>query len=149
MTTRPLREYDGSTERYWYVSEVRYFEALQALVAAVRALEPRPDSVVGIKRSGLFPAVVISHQLKLPMFTDGEAKVYPYPKFQLPVVVDTTVWSGASARRVQARLKRRGVEQVPVFAIWVREDPLPAVNELNYLAVCDRIMHFWYDEETE
>gem|GEM_PF-2180725 len=149
MTTRPLKEYAESDERYWYVSPERYLALLAELREAAPALDPPPDSVVGIKRSGLFPAVYLSHQLKLPMLTDGEAKVFPYPKFSRPLVVDTAIWSGKSARRVVERLRRRGVEQIRVLAMFAREDPRPEVDGLHYLELTDRIIHFWYDETKE
>ncbi len=149
VTTRPLKEYAESDERYWYVSPERYLALLAELREAAPALDPPPDSVVGIKRSGLFPAVYLSHQLKLPMLTDGEAKVFPYPKFSRPLVVDTAIWSGKSARRVVERLRRRGVEQIRVLAMFAREDPRPEVDGLHYLELTDRIIHFWYDETKE
>ena len=149
MTTRPLIQHAESDERYWYVSPERYLELLSELREAAAALDPFPDSIVGIKRSGLFPAVYLSHQFKLPMLTDGEAKVFPWPNFTAPLVVDTAIWSGKSARRVIERLRRRGVEQVSVLAMFAREDPLPEVDGLHYLALTDRIIHFWYDETEE
>lgn len=145
MTTRPLKPDDG--ERYWNVSPERYLSLLGELGDAVAQLTLHPDAVVGIKRSGLFPAVYLSHRFKLPMFTDGEAKVFPFPKFQHPIVVDTAVWSGKSARQAVQRLRKRGVERVPVLVMFAREDPLPEVDELHYLELTDRIMHFWYSEE--
>lgn len=149
VTTRPLQQHEPGDQRYWYVSPERYLELLSELRIAAAALDPPPDSIVGIKRSGLFPAVYLSHQFKLPMLTDGEAKVFPCPKFSLPLVVDTAIWSGKTARRAVERLKRRGVEQVRVLAMFARDDPLPAVDGLHYLALTDRIIHFWYDEDEE
>jgi len=146
---RPLQPHRQGSERYWFVSAERFMAGVTALKDLFAALDPRPDCVVGIKRSGLFPAVYLSHVFELPMFTDGEAKVFPGDKFSRPVVVDTTVWSGVSVRRTYNRLMRAGVpaESIAALAIWVRDDPRPDVDRLHYLELTDRIMHFWYDEE--
>lgn len=124
---------------------------LPRLAELAAGLPLKPDAVVGIKRSGLFPAVYLSHVFKLPMFTDGEAKVFPYPKFQFPLLVDATVWTGKSLRRAAARLERAGVpaSNLQALAAWVRADPLPTVAGLQFLEATDRIMHFWYDEEDQ
>lgn len=136
-------------ERYWFVSAERYCATLRQLADSASTLPLTPDAVVGIKRSGLFPAVYLSHVFKLPMFTDGEAKAFPCPKLQFPLVVDTTVWTGKSLRRTLARLVRAGVPpgNLQALAAWVRADPLPAVDGLQFLETTDRIMHFWYEED--
>ena len=148
MTRRKLHIPAGA-ELDWYVPVRRYLAALDSLLDLVTGLDPAPDAVVGIKRSGLFPAVYLSHRLELPMFTDSEARSLPYPRLSRPVVVDTAVWSGKSVRRTQARLQRCGVPEVPVAVIWARADPFPEVDGLHYLELNTRIMHFWYEEETD
>ena len=149
VTTRPLQPHHESAERYWFVSAERYMEMLPRLHELAASLPMQPDVVIGIKRSGLFPAVYLSHVFKWPMLTDGEAKLFPYPKFQYPLIVDTTVWTGKSVRRAAARMARAEVPaaNIQVLAAWVRDDPFPSVDQLHYLELTDRIMHFWYDEE--
>jgi len=135
---------------YWHVSAERYCAMLPRLAQLAAALPLKPDAVVGIKRSGLFPAVYLSHALKLPMLTDGEAKIFPYPKLQYPVVVDVTVWTGKSLRRTLARLRRAGVpaEHLQSLVAWVGADS-PPIPDLHFLDTTDRIMHFWYEEEEQ
>lgn len=151
MTTRPLKPHAEGEERYWFVTPERYCAMLARLGKAVAGLATAPDSVVGIKRSGLFPAVYLSHVFQLPMFTDGEAKAFPYPRFQYPLIVDATAWTGKSLRRTTLRLERSGVpaDNIQALVAWVREDPLPPVARLSYVEASDRIMHFWYDEEDQ
>ncbi|MBN2083235.1 hypothetical protein JW859_13635 [bacterium] len=149
MTPHPRPEYRAGDEREWFVTAERYLETVERFRGLFKTITPRPDSVVGIKRSGLFPAVFLSHVFALPMFTDGEAKVFPYPKFARPVVVDLAVWSGGSMRHTYGRLARSGVprENITGLAAWICADPRPDVDRLHYLELTDRIMHFWYYEE--
>jgi len=149
MTTRPLQPHESGCNRYWFVSPERYHAALLSLGDLVAGLHPFPDCIVGIKRSGLFPAVYLSHRFKLPMFTDSEVKSLPMDRFSRPLIADTTVWSGKSARRTQGRLARCGVADPRVAAMFVRDDPFPEIDGLHYVELTDRIMHFWYDEEAE
>lgn len=127
----------------------RYLALLDELCAAAHRLAPRPDSIVGIKRSGLFPAVVLSHRMELPFFTGTEAKQFPYPRLQWPLIVDTVAWTGETIRRCQNRLARSGVpeEQLRVLAMFARRDPPPPVEHLSWLETTARIPVFWYMDE--
>lgn len=129
-----------------YVSVAHYVELLSGLLDATRALEPAPDSVVGIIRSGLFPAVFLSQQLDLPMFPGNEIRGFPCPRLSRPLVVDTVVWSGATMRRALRRLEARGVEAPRALAMYARAEPFPAVAGLIYLDLVGGIPRFWYDE---
>jgi adenine/guanine phosphoribosyltransferase-like PRPP-binding protein len=134
-----------------HVSAERFVELLEELRAAALQLNPRPDAVVGIKRSGLFPAVYLSQQLKLPMFTDYEAQQFPYPRLALPLVVDTVAWSGGSLRHTLRQLQQAGVQQAQVLVMFVRAEPAPTleayapmVGQLRYLYQASAIPRFWY-----
>lgn len=113
----------------------------------VDAMQPRPDCVIGVVRSGLFPAVYLSHQLKLPFFCATNIDNIPLERLNRPLITDTSCWSGGSVRSLQARLIERGLSSVPVFAMYVRNFPRPRVDELHFLETSDHIMHFWYDYE--
>lgn len=119
-------------------------QLLQELLAAARALRPEPDSLVGMIRSGLIPAVYLSHQLHLPLFTSADARRLPYPRLHRPLLIDTTCWSGGKLRAVAAKLSRLGArpQQLVMFA---RATPLPAVDRLNYLYASAGIPRFWYE----
>jgi hypoxanthine phosphoribosyltransferase len=122
---------------------------VEQLCARAAALRPAADSVVGIKRSGLFPAVVLSHRLKLPFFTATEAKYFPYPRLASPLIVDTVAWTGETIRRCQHRLERAGVpeERLRVLVMFARLDPPPPVPHLHWLETTARIPQFWYAED--
>ena len=127
------------------ISVEEYAALLWRLVDSARLLNPLPDSVVGVKRSGLFPAVFLSHQLELPLFTGSEAKSFPFPRLRLPLLTDTTAWTGESLRRIAARLTKSGA--LPrVLVMFARADPLPPVDRLNYLETTMRIPRFWYEK---
>lgn len=106
------------------ISVEEYALLLWRLAGAAQCLDPPPDSVVGVKRSGLFPAVFLSHQLELPLFTGAEAKSFPFPRLRLPLLTDTTAWTGESLRRIAARLEKCGAE-ARVLVMFARADPLP------------------------
>lgn len=130
------------------VGPERYLALLDALTLRAAALDPPPDSVVGIKRSGLFPAVVLSHRLELPCFTAAEAKHFPWPRLQWPLVLDTVAWTGETIRRCQHRLERSGVppERLRALVMFARADP-PPVPHLHWLETTTRIPYFWYMQE--
>jgi len=107
---------------------------------------PRCDSVVGLQRSGLFPAVFLSQQLDLPMFVASEVSSFPYPRLANPFVVDTVAWSGGSLRRVVRRLERRGAQEIQPLVMFARAEPFPEVPGLLYLRKARGIPRFWYDE---
>jgi hypoxanthine phosphoribosyltransferase len=105
-----------------------------------------PDSVVGIQRSGLFPAVFLSQQLNLPMFVASEFESFPYPRLHAPLVVDTVAWSGGTMRRVLRRLERKGVADPRALVMYTRAEPFPDVPGILFLHRVRGIPEFWYDE---
>jgi orotate phosphoribosyltransferase len=129
------------------VTPERYLELIEQLLARAASLPQAPDSVVGMKRSGLFPAVYLSEQLRLPMFANTELSGFPFPRLSRPLLVDTTAWTGGSLRRTIARLERCGVSQVQVLVMFARLDPPPSVPGLNYLEQAERIPRLWYDPD--
>ena len=118
---------------------------LDGLLTVTLKLTPRPDSVVGIQRSGLFPAVFLSQQLDLPMFGGSEIASYPFPRLNTPLVVDTVAWSGGSMRRTIRKLQRLGVEGVQSLVMFARAEPFPDVPGLVILHKVRGIPRFWYD----
>ena len=101
---------------------------------------------MGIKRSGLFPAVFLSQQLDVAMFAGTEAPSFPYPRLRLPLIVDTCAWSGGSLRRTVRKLEKTGVTQVSTLVMYARDNPFPEVKGLRYLYLAQHIPRFWYDE---
>jgi hypothetical protein len=140
----PRKLHPPSDDAGWFVTAERFIELLPQLAAATRALSPPPDSVIGAKRSGLFPAVYLSYQLKLPMFTSGELPAFPAGRLVRPLVVDTMSWSGGGLRGVLGALERMGVVEPRALVMFAR-DPLPDVRGLHYVHTSDRIVHFWYE----
>jgi len=130
-----------------FVSLEQYAGLLARLAKTATVIDPQPDAVVGITRSGLFPAVYLSHHLQLPMFTSAEAHTFPCPRLKYPLIVDTAAWTGKTARHIAARLTRRGVDTPAVLVMFARRDPLPDISKLHYLEQTSRIMHFWYERE--
>jgi hypothetical protein len=138
---------DASGQDSRRVSPERFLALNELLLSRARALIPFPDSVVGMKRSGLFPAVFLSEQLRLPMLVNTELDSYPYPRLCRPLVVDTTAWTGSSLRRACARLERLGVTEVRVLVMFARRDPPPQLPGLEWLEQCTRIPRLWYDPD--
>jgi orotate phosphoribosyltransferase-like protein len=138
----PPRDYSAED---CYVGVQRYVELLARLAAAASNITPRVDSVIGVIRSGLFPAAYLSHQFDWPLFTSADAKRLPLPRLMRPLIVDTTCWSGGTLRRLVNRLRRLGA-QPEVLVMFARADPIPAVDRLNYLELSARIPRFWYEE---
>lgn len=128
-----------------FVSAERYLELLCGLRELAAALSPQPECVIGMKRSGLFPAVFLSHQLELAMLAESEIKSLPPGRFATALIVDTTAWKGVSLRRATARLNRRGITAVQVLAMFGRRDPPPDVPGLRYLESVESIPRFWYE----
>lgn len=128
-----------------YITPGEYAALLRRLAQAARALEPAPDAVIGVIRSGLFPAVYLSHQLKLPLLTSAEAQRLPYPRLKHPLIVDTTAWSGGALRNLLRQLSGVGAQPVPLV-MFARLDPQPAVDGLHYLEASARIPRFWYEK---
>ena len=127
------------------ITPAQFVGLLERLAEAARALTPSVDAVAGIKRSGLFPAVYLSHRLTLPVFTSTEAAHYPAERLPHLLIVDTTAWTGETLRRAIRRFERRGA-LVSALTIFARADPLPDVNRLNYLIASERIVRFFYEE---
>ncbi len=130
-----------------YVSEQTYLDLLAKLLIAAEQLNPQPDCVIGMKRSGLFPAVYLSHQLHIPMLVDSETKNFPTGKFKLPLIVDTTCWNGRSLRVVQNRLVKAGMSDVRSLVMFARSDPHPNIEGMEYLELAEHIPRFWYSDE--
>ncbi len=133
------------TEPDCHIGVVRYVELLVRLAHAASCIQPRVDSVIGVIRSGLFPATYLSHQFDWPLFTSADAKRLPLERLRHPLIVDTTIWSGGTMRRLYNRLTRLGA-QPQVLAMFARAHPIPAVDRLNYLELSARIPRFWYEE---
>ena len=129
-----------------YICEQTYLALLEKLALVARGLAPAPDCVIGMKRSGLFPAVFLSHQLGLPMLVDSETKSFPSQKFKLPLIVDTTCWNGRSLRVVYNRLVKAGVHEVRSLVMYARSDPSPNIAGLMHLMQVEQIPHFWYSD---
>jgi hypothetical protein len=83
------------------------------------------------------------------MLSGSEAKSFPFPKLQHPLLVDTTAWSGETLRRTANRLKHCGVEEVPVLVMFARAKPPPNVHPLHYLELSEHIVHFWYEDKED
>lgn len=60
-----------------YVSADTYLVLLHELAGYAKGISPQPDAIIGMKRSGLFPAVFLSQQLELPMLAESETKSFP------------------------------------------------------------------------
>ncbi|MEZ5337549.1 MAG: phosphoribosyltransferase [bacterium] len=131
----------------YMVTAQAYTALLDRMARHADAMQPRPDCVVGVIRSGLFPAVYLSHQLKLPFFCASDVDNIPVDRLHCPLLCDTSCWSGATVRRLQGRLLARGCASVPVLAMYIRNFPRPDVDELHFLEASDHIMQFWYDYE--
>lgn len=129
------------------VSADEFLEALRVMLAAVRELSPPPGTIVGIKRSGLIPAVYLSEKLKLPMLVDSELKRREVVPTVPVLVVDTTYWTGKSLRKAVARLRRLGIADGDIFTlvIYQRRDAQPELENHRALELVGTIPVFWYD----
>jgi len=123
----------------------QYMQLLQALLDAARGLDPAPQCVVGMKRSGLFPAVFLSHQLELPMLVQSELKGLKRGKFDCVLLVDTTAWKGNSLRKAALKLERAGCARIHTLVMYARRDPPPSAPGLHFLCQADSIPRFWYE----
>ena len=122
-----------------------YTALLDELRQLAASLIPAPECVIGMKRSGLFPAVYLSHQLELPMLVESEIRSMPCGKFSTALLADTTAWKGKSLRRATLKLERAGVEVVHIVAMFSRREPPPDVPGLCFLRRADAIPRFWYE----
>ena len=131
----------------YFVDDREYIRLLERMGRYVHDSGIEVDCVIGVIRSGLFPAVYLSHQLKLPFFCSSDVNVIPPDRFSKPLIVDTSCWSGGSIRTLQAKLIKRGFANVQAIAMYIRNYPRPEVDNLHHLERCDHIMNFWYDIE--
>lgn len=147
VDSTPASKHVRTPRRYVGIDE--YAELLRRLAQRACAFQPRPDCVIGDKRSGLFPAVYISHQLELPIILGSELKNFPIQRLRTPLLVDTTAWNGRSLRRMIARLRRAGVRCYHPLVMFARAQPRPNVHGLHCLEHVPSIVHFWYEDETD
>ena len=121
---------------------VRGPEFLAALERLRDRLKDAPcDAVVGIKRSGFFPAVFLSHQLGLPMFADAEVEKIPGDLRRI-LLVDAVTRSGRTMERVKRRLLRAGKEVAT--AVLYKENASPYEVD-HFLEVHSDLVHFFYE----
>jgi hypoxanthine phosphoribosyltransferase len=121
---------------------VRAPEYLSALDRLARRLEGQDfDAVLGVKRSGLFPAVYLSHRLGLPMFADAEAGAIPERLVRV-LLVDSVVRTGRSLERVKRRLLRRG-KRVTTAVLYKENSSEYAVD--HFLESHTDLVHFFYE----
>lgn len=127
------------------ISAEQYIDLLQGLKDIVHSLQPAPECVIGMKRSGLFPAVYLSHQFELPMLVESEIKRLEHGKFRTVLLADTTAWKGNSLRKAALKLERAGVEVVHTAVMFSRREPPPNLPALRYLRQVEAIPRFWYE----
>ncbi|MEZ0228757.1 MAG: hypothetical protein ACAI25_09045 [Planctomycetota bacterium] len=122
-----------------YVRGPEFLSALERLRDLLKDVPA--DAVVGIKRSGYFPAVFLSHQLELPMFADVEADKIPE---DLPrvLLVDSVARSGRTMERVKRRLLRAG--KSVVTAVLYKENSTDYAVD-HFLEVHTDLVHFFYE----
>jgi hypoxanthine phosphoribosyltransferase len=122
-----------------YVRAPEYHAALERLAKKLEPVEV--DCVLGIKRSGLFPAVFLSHRLGLPMFVDAEAGAIP-KKHGRVLVVDAVVNSGRTLERLRRRLLRSG--KAVVTAVLYKENQTSYPVD-HFLETHEDLVHFFYE----
>jgi hypoxanthine phosphoribosyltransferase len=122
-----------------YVRGPEFLEALERL--RDRLKDVRADAVVGIKRSGYFPAVYLSHQLGVPMFADAEIDRVPADVRRV-LLVDAVARSGRTMERVKRRLLR--AEKQVVSAVLYKENSSEYVVD-HFLEVHTDLVHFFYE----
>ena len=122
-----------------YVREVEYLEALRRLASRLEG--DRFDAVVGLKRSGLFPAVFLSHRLQLAMFASTEVGDIP-EKFARVLVVDSVVNTGKSIAKVKRALLVAGKTVTTAVLYKENDSPYP-VDE--FLERYPALVHFFYE----
>lgn len=125
-----------------YVRAPEYLEALDRLAARLEGLRGAEDqAIVGIKRSGLFPAVFLSHRLGFPMFADGEVAAIP-AKLSRVLLVDAVVNTGKTMERVKRRLVRGG-RSVTTAVLYKENASSYPVD--HWLEVHEALVHFFYE----
>lgn len=122
-----------------YVRGPEFLAALERLREAVK--DARADAVVGIKRSGFFPAVYLSHQLGVPMFADAEVDEIPERLHRI-LLVDSVARSGRTMERVKRRLLR--AKKDVVTAVLYKENATSYAVD-HCLEVHTDLVHFFYE----
>jgi adenine/guanine phosphoribosyltransferase-like PRPP-binding protein len=122
-----------------YVRGPEYLEALGRLREAVK--DVAADAVVGIKRSGFFPAVYLSHQLGVPMFADAEIDRIP-ETIRRVLLVDSVARTGKTMERVKRRLLVAGKE-VTTAVLYLENATSYRVD--RHLEVATDLVHFFYE----
>lgn len=122
-----------------YVRGPEFLAALERLRDAMKAVPA--DAVVGIKRSGFFPGVFLSHQLGLPMFADAEVAQIP-PELERILLVDSVARSGRTMERVKRRLLRAG-KDVTTCVLYKENSTDYEVD--HFLEVHTDLVHFFYE----
>ncbi len=122
-----------------YVRAPEYLSALERLKDRVASAPA--EAVCGIKRSGFFPAVFLSHQLGLPMFADAEIDVIP-DSLRRVLLVDAVARSGRTMERVKRRLLRAGKE-VTTAVLYMENGSAYQVD--HFLEVHTDLVHFFYE----
>ncbi len=122
-----------------FVRGPEYLEAIERLAARI---DPAAwDAVVGVKRSGLFPAVFVSHRHELPFFTDSEVATIP-EKYARVLVVDAVVNTGGTLERVRRRLLR-AKKTVGTAVLYKENGSLYPVDV--HLETATDLVHFFYE----
>ncbi len=122
-----------------YVRGPEFLSALERLRDLVKDVPA--DAVVGIKRSGFFPAVFLSHQLELPMFADGELDQIP-DTLRRVLLVDSVARSGRTMERVKRRLLRAG--KTVVTCVLYKENSTDYAVD-HFLETHTDLVHFFYE----
>jgi adenine/guanine phosphoribosyltransferase-like PRPP-binding protein len=122
-----------------YVRGPELLEALERFKEAVKDVPA--DAVCGIKRSGFFPAVYVSHQLGLPMFADAETGQIPERMARI-LLVDAVVNTGKTMERVKRRLLRGG-KTVTTAVLYKENSSSYGVD--RFLEVHTDLVHFFYE----
>ena len=122
-----------------YVRAPEYLAAIEKLATKLASAEA--DAVLGIKRSGLFPAVFLSHKLGLPMFADAEIDAIP-KKLAHVLVVDAVANTGKTMERVRRRLLRAGKRVTT--AVLYKENATPYEVDF-FLETQSDLVHFFYE----
>lgn len=122
-----------------YVRGPEFLASLEALRDRVKSVPV--DAVCGIKRSGFFPAVFLSHQLGIPMFADAEIPQIP-DSIRRILLVDSVARSGRTMERVKRRLLRANKEVVT--AVLFKENATDYAVD-HFLEAHSDLVHFFYE----
>jgi hypoxanthine phosphoribosyltransferase len=122
-----------------YVRGPEFIATLERLRDVLRNVPA--DAVCGIKRSGFFPAVYLSHQLGLPMFADAEIEQIP-ERLERILLVDSVARTGRTMEKVKRRLLRAGKDVVT--AVLYKENASTYAVD-HHLEVHSDLVHFFYE----